>query len=1590
MISRSSGGCSAIVYPGLFDSVTDVRLSALTNGVKENIIVNQYTGQHSYEYILRTQGLSAELSGKEILMYDENGQMLAKIDAPNMTDANGVYSTKIAVSLRGSAGEYRVIYTPDEEWMKNAAYPVMIDPTGSYQNQLATGIGDAFVSSSDPNKHFEHMIRGSGQQDHDRTETNLYAGKKGGSVNYAYIIPSLRGFEDPTYGGEEFPVDTNLLILEATWEVYVHEVTGSGNFNISLVTSDWNTSTVTYNGRPSHSATVSKSVRLHTGWNTIDVTHIFSAWFNALDQKQNRGFVVSSSDSWARICASDISPKSERMRFSAKYYTGVGKPKVTVSAGGNGINSQSGWVELQWNRVTGAKGYALGIYNGKAYEYRYLGDVTSFSTKGKGLWATDAEMAEGKYALHWDGGGQELPNIPSVNNSDLNYYFRVVPTNEYGQAAGSSTATTVSVLLPDTTPPSMPVTLSVSPAGYSNADEREITWAGIQDMPSGSSSLGENGKVEYVLNPEGSDPAAWAWASTGSSSANGSFVLPTEGMEDGVNVVYVRGVDTHGNYGQSKGAEVKVDKTPPTAPDITLLPEDWTNEITASLTWSSIMDVNDLLRVEYAFDDAAYTSTDLADKSYTGYVLDIAALADGEHSVSVRGVDSAGNLGAAAEAVVKVDRSAPTVSSSTLEPTGWSDAKEIKLSWQGATDPYSGIASIEYAIDQSDFISLPVEENGNVLLDVSSLDDGQHTVSLRLTDQLGNSRTIEHTMLLDTKSPEVKLLSPADGDWVTGVLDIWGSIADISLTTWKLRAVGASGKTVEVKQDSSERENAQLGVLNTEEFADGETIELVLTASDAAGHTSTARGVFVKANHTANPIAHDVTIISPAQGEVVQSAYMQAVYDKGYEGSETANSYAIDGNPSGAAAQYKFPLYPILYPENSVHSLSVISEDRNHVLHYSQGLATTLILSDIWKDQAKLESSSGVTMMQDGALLDADSGYFISVNCASARPVLAIRLHALETPANGGSITYEYSLDNGTNWQPIRQGYDQYFSQPQSNVKIRVTMKGAGTVLNGLDVTGVYEMNPVRFKVQLLRPVRPLIITNDSKNTAAMPEMTTNAPASLATKRLYVDGLWNSDSFVADMLPFGEKSSHSVVALGIDGNGVLYGSGAATSILLRTAPDATDVYESGKLALSKAIYAIRLETLCMDRSGNVVEKGTYAYSLDGVTWVNFASKQYALLPSATKTIYLRAKLPAGVTLRGVHLEGVTATGKDITTELIKAPYHVQAADYGDYYENEKLRRYVLTWTDPNRDDRTYANEVWFDIYRNNQYIGSTQSTRYEDTDYQEDAEYAVSARRVYEQPKDGLDHILTRRSKKVQAEYVYIPAEQRLEGVIHNVADYTQSEYLNDLYGGNYTFSTTANPPSAEFALDQSLLGPHRFCSLGFEPINFNTGNFFLQTRDYALTDLGNGGFDIVRTYNSQSAETDGPFGARWATEYSQHLRLFSEGSVAYRRADGSEIIFYRQEDSSFISNTTEYEQLSYDDACTEYRITLTDGTVYAFASGGLLSRIEKDGGQHVLQIKRDEDGLITSIISPSHEELTVRRVCPDPGPPWLAPRQKC
>ena len=103
-------------------------------------------------------------------------------------------------------------------------------------------------------------------------------------------------------------------------------------------------------------------------------------------------------------------------------------------------------------------------------------------------------MASGRFALHWDGTGQELPNIPRLTQSDLQYHFAIIPTNQYGQAADGATTATVSAVLPDTLPPNQPVTVSVDPVSWNRANTSTLVWAGILDQPDSKAGLG-NGNV---------------------------------------------------------------------------------------------------------------------------------------------------------------------------------------------------------------------------------------------------------------------------------------------------------------------------------------------------------------------------------------------------------------------------------------------------------------------------------------------------------------------------------------------------------------------------------------------------------------------------------------------------------------------------------------------------------------------------------------------------------------------------------------------------------------------------------------------------------------------------------------------------------------------------------------------------------------------------------------------------------------------------------------------------------------------------------------------------------------------------------------
>ncbi|MBP0726704.1 RHS repeat protein, partial [Bacillus sp. RG28] len=110
--------------------------------------------------------------------------------------------------------------------------------------------------------------------------------------------------------------------------------------------------------------------------------------------------------------------------------------------------SNSGYVNLQWDKITGATGYKVNIFNGVDYESYDVGDVDNWTTQDKGIWPKPEAIASGRNTLYHpqdktstNYGGTELPLDPSkfyANNgtkyaANPNYYFRISAYDKQGE-----------------------------------------------------------------------------------------------------------------------------------------------------------------------------------------------------------------------------------------------------------------------------------------------------------------------------------------------------------------------------------------------------------------------------------------------------------------------------------------------------------------------------------------------------------------------------------------------------------------------------------------------------------------------------------------------------------------------------------------------------------------------------------------------------------------------------------------------------------------------------------------------------------------------------------------------------------------------------------------------------------------------------------------------------------------------------------------------------------------------------------------------------------------------------------------------------
>lgn len=103
-----------------------IRYDVLNESIKENIIINNYVENFSYDYYIETD-LSLIVEEGKIAFYN-NDELVYLIDREMMYDKDYNVSYDISLEVKEENDKYIISVKPSDDYLKNASYPVIIDP----------------------------------------------------------------------------------------------------------------------------------------------------------------------------------------------------------------------------------------------------------------------------------------------------------------------------------------------------------------------------------------------------------------------------------------------------------------------------------------------------------------------------------------------------------------------------------------------------------------------------------------------------------------------------------------------------------------------------------------------------------------------------------------------------------------------------------------------------------------------------------------------------------------------------------------------------------------------------------------------------------------------------------------------------------------------------------------------------------------------------------------------------------------------------------------------------------------------------------------------------------------------------------------------------------------------------------------------------------------------------------------------------------------------------------------------------------------------------------------------------------------------
>ncbi len=257
----------ATVAPG-----ADLNLIATDQGVKANLVLNQAppgTATPHWRFPLHLAGLTAvdNRDGTVSFKSADGATVLTLargVAYDNSADsASGLpASTPVTTQLIGQGAAMVLDVSVDRGWLgaTQRVYPVTIDPTFNAGNDST--VWDAYVDSATPNTTYD----GAGQFD---SGLQKYVDRIG--------YPVYPSDQDYSYLQWDLSPINGKHILGGQFRGYFFS--GSGEFDMWRVANPWNSTNVTWNNKPNHTADRVQITTATTGtWTNVDITSWVINW----------------------------------------------------------------------------------------------------------------------------------------------------------------------------------------------------------------------------------------------------------------------------------------------------------------------------------------------------------------------------------------------------------------------------------------------------------------------------------------------------------------------------------------------------------------------------------------------------------------------------------------------------------------------------------------------------------------------------------------------------------------------------------------------------------------------------------------------------------------------------------------------------------------------------------------------------------------------------------------------------------------------------------------------------------------------------------------------------------------------------------------------------------------------------------------------------------------------------------------------------------------------------------------------------------------------------------------------------------------